>query len=70
MSTAKTDVPARSGLHLVEADGEALVAQARAESRTALRYLVELLGQPAEWGDELEEAAYARGIAWRLTEAA
>ena len=29
--------------------------------------IVELLGQPAEWGDELEEAAFARGVAWRIT---
>lgn len=72
--TAETpDSPApRAALHLVEPDVAAFVDEARAESRTALRQLVELLGQPAEWGDELEEAAFARGVAWRIsgTEAA
>lgn len=70
MSTAKSTTADRTELHVVQADPETLVAEAREESRTALRHLVELLGQPAEWGDELEQAAFARGVAWRLTEAA
>lgn len=72
MSTAHAFTPAeptapRTELRLVEPEAAALLENARAESRLALRRLVELLGQPAEWGNELEEAAFARGVAWRLT---
>ena len=71
MSTAHAfppEIPAtpRAVLHVVEPDVAAIVENARAESRSALRELVSLLGQPAEWGDELEEAAFARGVTWRL----
>jgi two-component system, response regulator PdtaR len=52
---------------LRDAAAQAPASEVRTESREALRHLVELLGHPAEWGDELEEAAFARGVAWKLT---
>ena len=57
----------RVPLELVQPEAHASVEAVRAASRDALRRLVEILGQPAEWGDELEEAAFRRGSVWRVS---
>jgi response regulator NasT len=56
---------------LVDAVTEALrsapptTADLRAASRDALAELSRLMGYPAEWGDVLEERAWAQGRVWR-----
>jgi CheY-like chemotaxis protein len=39
----------------------------RAESRSAIAWLVSVLGYPEGWADELERRSFARGRIWRLT---
>jgi CheY-like chemotaxis protein len=40
---------------------------AREESRAALAAVLELVGYPEEWADELERRAYAAGKLWKRT---
>jgi CheY-like chemotaxis protein len=50
---------------VVRALHEAVVARRRRVSRAALGEILELLGYPEDWADELEQTAFARGQAWR-----
>lgn len=50
---------------VVRALHDAIVVRARRRSRGAIAHMLELLGHPEEWSDELERQAYARGHAWR-----
>ena len=43
------------------------LAAGRVESRRALGELLELIGYPADWALELEEAAFRNGKLWRRT---
>jgi CheY-like chemotaxis protein len=43
------------------------VEKLRAESRAALATLMELVGYPAGWADDVEQRAYAAGRLWRQT---
>lgn len=43
------------------------VEKLRAESRAALARLMELVGYPAEWADDVEQRAYDAGRFWKQT---
>jgi len=53
---------ARPGLQLVPVSAD--FDERRAESRRSLARLLDLLGYPEDWADDLERAEFARGIIW------
>ena len=52
---------------VVHALQDAVIGRQRRTSRAAIAELLGLLGYPEDWSGELEQAAYNRGLVWRLS---
>jgi len=52
---------------VVHALQDAVIGRRRRTSRAAIGELLGLLGYPEDWSGELEQAAYNRGLVWRLS---
>ena len=50
---------------VVRALHDAIVIRARRQSRSAIAGMLDLLGYPEDWSDELERQAFERGHVWR-----